>query len=127
MVSESPVNDKVSLAATVHGTQLSKVYERDGQRFYGLYNVSFEIYPGEMIAILGRRNSGKTTLLNILGCLVKPDSGRLRFHGNDITDLADAERGRFSFDKLAFLLPTTVLDPKLTALKNVEAPLIWMG
>ena len=59
MVSESPVNDKVSLAATVHGTQLSKVYERDGQRFYGLYNVSFEIYPGEMIAILGRRNSGK--------------------------------------------------------------------
>ena len=127
MVSESPINEKVSLAATVHGMNLSKVYERDGQRFYGLYDVSAEIYPGEMVAILGKRGSGKTTLLNILGGLLRPDWGRLLINDQDMSELGDSELAEFCFGKIAFLLRPTVLDPNLTALKNVEAPLKEQG
>ena len=104
-----------------------KVYPKDGEQVYALNDLSLEVYPGEMVAIVGRRGSGKTSLLSILGCLERPDSGRVRIEDTDVTQLSDEELARVRVNNIGYVSQDAKLEPKDTALANVEVTLSVEG
>ena len=112
---------------TVQGLNLTKVHQLGDERIYALNNVSLEVYPGEMLAIVGRPGSGKSTLLHILGCLQRPDSGMVRIEGLDVTQLEDEELAQARIHKVGFVFQAFNLLPNETALRNVEVPLRYQG
>ena len=89
------------MGATVVGKNLTKTYNLGDQMLYALNDVSLEVYPGEMVAIIGRTGSGKSTLLHTLGCLQRPDSGRVLLEDLDVTQLEDEELARVRLRKSA--------------------------
>lgn len=91
------------MAATIQGLNLTKVYSLGDERFHALNRVSLEILPGEMVAILGGSGSGKSSLLHVLGCLQRPESGALLVEGTDVTQLEDRELLRLRVQKLGLL------------------------
>ena len=111
------------MAATVQGLNLTKVYNLGDQQVYALNDVSLEVYPGEMVAILGRPGSGKSTLLHTLGCLQRPDSGQVSIEGRDVTQLDDQELAQVRSNKVGFVYQAFNLLPDETAVANVEVPL----
>ena len=104
------------MATAVLGLNLSKTYDRGGQRVLALTDVSLEIYPGEMVALMGRSGAGKSSLLYVLGCLQKPDSGRVSIEDQDVTDLEDGEIAQLRANKLGFLFQTSNLDSLVKSL-----------
>ena len=79
------------MAATVQGIHLTKMYRMGGEQFYALDDASLEVHPGELVAVVGKRSSGKSTLLHILGCLQKADSGHLSIEGLDVSRMEDEQ------------------------------------
>lgn len=104
---------------------------RDLRRTYGsadapvhaLRDVSLEVSPGEMVAVVGRSGSGKTTLLNLLGGLDRPDAGTVRVDGVDVTALDERGLSALRRDSIAYVFQTFGLIPALTAAENVGVPL----
>ena len=90
-------------------------------------DVSLEVYPGEMVAIVGRRGAGKSTLLSILGCIQRPDSGELHIGDLDVIQLADAQLAWAHYYRLGYLYPDIKLEAKETGLANVETILMAQG
>jgi putative ABC transport system ATP-binding protein len=84
-----------------------------------LDNVSFEVAPGEWIAIMGPSGSGKTTLINILGGLDRPSSGRAVVDGMDVGSLGERELTRYRAEKIGFIFQQFHLVPYLSAVENV--------
>ncbi len=111
------------MAAIVQASNLTKVYNLGDEPVYALNDASLVIQPGEMLAILGRSSSGKSTLLHVLGCLQKPDSGKLSIEGRDVSRLGDEELARLRADKVGFVFQAFNLLPAETALTNVEVVL----
>ncbi|HZP34717.1 MAG TPA: ABC transporter ATP-binding protein [Candidatus Acidoferrales bacterium] len=103
------------MAALVQVEDLSKIY--GGVR--ALDKVSFEVYPGEWIAIMGPSGSGKTTLINILGGLDRPTSGRALVDGVNVGTLGERELTRYRAEKVGFVFQNFHLVPYLSALENV--------
>ena len=109
----------------------SMVVVRDVSRTYGsgpstvhaLREASFDVSPGEMVALVGRSGSGKTTLLNLLGGLDRPDRGSVRVDGTEVTDLDDDGLSRLRRDSVSYVFQTFGLIPALTAAENVGVPL----
>ena len=89
--------------------------------------VSLDIFSGEYVAVTGVSGSGKSTLMNILGCLDTPSSGRYLLDGNDVSELPDRELSRIRSRKIGFVFQSFNLIPSLTALENVELPLMYRG
>jgi len=90
---------------------------------HALREISFDVAPGEMVAVAGRSGSGKTTLLNLLGGLDKPDGGTLRVDGTDVTALDDQGLSRLRRETISYVFQTFGLMPALTASENVGVPL----
>lgn len=106
---------------------LTKVYSGPQGDIVALSNVSFKIDKGSFVAIVGTSGSGKTTLVNLLGCLDLPTSGRYLLDGIDVCSQTPAELALLRREKLGFVFQSFDLLPSLTALENVEMPLMYRG
>ncbi len=104
--------------------QLTKSYRRGGQVVPVLTNISFDIMPGDFIALMGPSGSGKSTLLNLIAGIDKPDSGSLKVNGIDIALLSEAELADWRAANVGFIFQFYNLMPVLTAFENVELPLL---
>ncbi|MCQ6279154.1 ABC transporter ATP-binding protein [Bacillus sp. EB600] len=108
-------------------SNLMKSYKLGGETVHALNNVSLNIDKGEFLAIIGPSGSGKSTLMNMLGCLDRPDSGELHLDGKEIGKMNDNDLATIRNQKIGFIFQNFNLLTKLTALENVELPLIYSG
>lgn len=90
-----------------------------------LHNINIEINKGEFAAIMGPSGSGKSTLMNLIGCLDRPTSGKIIIGDMDTSILPDMELSRIRGQKIGFVFQTFNLISRLTALKNVELPMVY--
>jgi len=111
----------------IHTEHLYKSYELGGQTVYALDNVSVQIAAGEMVAIRGPSGSGKSTLMNVLGCLDRPDSGTYILNGEDVSTLNDDELASLRSQRIGFVFQNFNLLPRMSALRNVELPVHYLG
>lgn len=103
---------------------VSKVYGSGATKVVALDNVNLTIKKGEIIAILGPSGSGKTTLLNLLAGLDIPTTGKIIIDNTNITELTEEEKTKFRAKNMGFIFQFFNLIPVLTALENVELPLL---
>ncbi len=108
-------------------SSITKVYDSSEIQVHALRGVSLDIDQGEFVSIIGPSGSGKTTLMDIMGCLSRPTSGTYRFYKTDITGSSDDALAELRNRKIGFVFQTFNLLPRLTALQNVELPLIYGG
>ena len=106
---------------------LKKTYFLGGEEVYALDDVSLSIKEHEFVAIIGQSGSGKSTFMNMLGCLDRPDSGEITLDGTDILKCKEKELSVIRNKKIGFIFQQFHLLPKLSALENVELPLIYQG
>jgi len=106
---------------------IHKVYHIGKIDFPALRGISFSIEEGEFLSIAGPSGSGKTTVLNLLGCLDKPSQGKIFLEEKDITALPTAKLADVRRKNIGFVFQTFNLIPVLTAMENVEFPLILEG
>ena len=93
--------------------------DQDSVKVHALEDVSLSVNPGEWLAIMGPSGSGKSSLINLIGCLDRPDSGEIWIDGENTSSLSAAELNRFRAEKIGFIFQQFHLIPYLTALENV--------
>ena len=106
----------------LEATHLVKEYQRDGAPFRAVDDVSLRVESGEVVAIVGRSGSGKTTFLNMIAGLVSPTSGGVTFAGTDILALRDADMSRLRNRSIGFVPQGQSLLANLTVFDNVRLP-----
>jgi len=106
---------------------LAKVYQTGGAPLQVLKGVSLHIRPKEFVAIIGPSGSGKSTLMNMIGCLDTPTSGSIVIDNHAVDSLSEDELAEIRNFKVGFIFQSFNLLSKLTALENVELPLIYRG
>ncbi len=104
---------------------VKKVYRTKAGEVEVLRGIDFEVNQGDFIAIMGPSGEGKSTLMNILGCLDRPTDGSYLFEGVDVTSLSDRELSRLRNRKIGFVFQQFHLIPWATALENVLLPMIY--
>lgn len=106
---------------------LKKIYDTGKIQVEALKNVSFEVAEKEYVAIMGASGSGKSTLMNILGCLDKLTEGKYVLGGQDVSTMNDSELAVIRNKKIGFVFQAFNLLPRLTALDNVQLPMMYAG
>ena len=106
---------------------INKIYETEAEKVHALKSVNLVIKKGEFISIMGQSGSGKTTLMNILGCLDNPTSGEYEIFDNDISKLNDDQRSILRGKLFGFVFQSYNLLPRLSAVEQVELPLIYQN
>ncbi len=114
-------------AFVIEADALRKTYRLGEDVVKALDGVSLQIAQGSMVAITGSSGSGKSTLMHILGCLDLPDQGRYRLSGEDVSALSMDHLAAIRNRRIGFIFQTFNLLPKLTAIENVELPLLYSG
>jgi len=106
---------------------LWRVYELEGSSVTALRDVSLDVARGESAAIMGASGSGKSTFMNVLGCLDRPTRGVYRLAGRDVAETSPDERAEIRNRELGFVFQSFNLLPRTSALENVELPLVYAG
>ncbi|MGB4131000.1 MAG: ABC transporter ATP-binding protein [Tepidanaerobacteraceae bacterium] len=106
---------------------ISRSYKNGQVVIEALKNINLSIEEGEFISIMGPSGSGKSTMLNIIGCLDKPSSGTYEIAGKRVEKLGDGQLAEIRNEFIGFVFQSFHLLPDLTALENVELPLIYRG
>jgi ABC-type lipoprotein export system ATPase subunit len=111
----------------IEATGIQKVYAAGGLRVRALRGVDLGVRRGEMVAIMGPSGSGKTTLLNVLSGLDDLSDGEVYVDGESIKGMSDRRRTRFRAEKMGFIFQSYNLIPVLSAIENIELPLLVAG
>jgi putative ABC transport system ATP-binding protein len=107
---------------------IEKTYHRgDGTPVTALRDISFVVNAGEFVTVRGASGSGKSSLLNILGCLDTPTAGSYRLSGEDVSSYSDEQRSHLRCRRIGFVFQSFNLLPRTTALENVEIPALYSG
>ncbi len=107
---------------------IEKTYQRgDGTPVTALRDVSFTIDQGEFVTVRGASGSGKSSLLNILGCLDTPTAGTYRLDGEDVSNYSDKQRSHLRCRSIGFVFQSFNLLPRTTAVENIEVPALYSG
>ena len=106
---------------------LTRTYQMGAETIRALDGVSLQVDPGEFLAIVGRSGSGKSTLMNLLGCMDRPSSGVYRLDGEDVQGLPDDALSRVRNQHIGFVFQSFQLLGRVSALRNVELPLLYRG
>ena len=106
---------------------MCKIYNPGENEVRALDHVNLDVYEGELVAIIGHSGSGKSTLMNMLGCLDVPTSGQYFLHGMDVSCLTDDDLSEIRNREIGFIFQGFNLISNLTAVGNVELPLIYRG
>ncbi|MBI2920981.1 MAG: ABC transporter ATP-binding protein [Planctomycetes bacterium] len=106
---------------------LRREYRMGSQPVPALDGVDLDVPRGELLVLMGASGSGKSTLLNIIGCLDQPTSGSYGLEGREVTTLPEPDRVRIRREKVGFIFQTFHLVPRMTALRNVELPMVFAG
>jgi len=111
----------------IDARNLVKTYLLGGTEVRALDGVDIQIEPGEMVAISGPSGSGKSTLMQILGCLDVPDSGTYRLAGEDVSLMSEDQLADVRNRRIGFVFQSFNLLSRMSALENVELPLLYAG
>ncbi len=119
--------ERGAMGALVEIQDICKIYNPGENEVKALNHVSLTIDENEFVAIIGQSGSGKSTLMNMLGCLDVPSSGSYFLHGQDVSHMSDNELSDVRNKEIGFIFQGFNLIAGLTALENVELPLIYRG
>ena len=121
------VETEMSTNHFFHMQNICKDYLMGEEVSHILKNVNLSIEEGEYLSVLGPSGSGKSTLMNIIGCLDVPTSGNYILQGKTVEDLTSGELADLRSREIGFIFQNSQLLPRLTAVRNVELPLIYAG
>lgn len=113
--------------AIIEISDLKKTYGKGDGVTYALRGVDVSINRGEMVAIMGKSGSGKSTLLNIIGGIVRADSGKYTFDGEDMTKNSNRQNVKFRREHVGFVVQQFALIDEMSVYKNIELPLKYQG
>ncbi|OGT68267.1 MAG: hypothetical protein A3J38_02795 [Gammaproteobacteria bacterium RIFCSPHIGHO2_12_FULL_45_9] len=106
---------------------ITKTYQRGRCTHTALRDLSFDVAAGECVALCGASGSGKTTALNLLGCLDRPTNGKYYFYNECVTEMTPAAQAAWRHQHIGFIFQSFGLLPRLTALENIMLPLRYAG
>src|SRR5678816_2861188 len=106
---------------------IHKTYTMGDVEVHALRGVSLEIREGEFVAIMGASGSGKSTTMNIIGCLDRPTKGRYVLDGEDVSEMSKDQRADIRCQKIGFVFQGFNLLSRTSALENVELPMLYLG
>ena len=107
--------------------RVSKIFSTGGAQIHALNGVSLEIERGEFVAVMGQSGSGKSTMMNIIGLLDRPSAGEYLLAGRSVAALTEHARARLRGSAFGFVFQSYSLLPRMSALEQVELPLIYEG
>jgi putative ABC transport system ATP-binding protein len=120
-----PSTQSTGTTSVIRVEDVHKYYELGDNRVHALRGVSLEIKPGEFVAVMGSSGSGKSTFMNILGCLDQPSSGRYFLEGIDVSTLSKKQLAAIRNQKIGFVFQGFNLLARTTALENAELPAFY--
>jgi putative ABC transport system ATP-binding protein len=113
--------------AVVQLIDVRKTYQMGNELVHALAGVTLSFRRGSFWALMGPSGSGKSTMLNVLGCLDRPNSGQYILEGQDVSELSDDQLSDFRLKHLGFIFQSFNLVPQLTVRENIELPLYYLG
>ena len=111
----------------IRAESVTKIYRSGRNAVRAIEDVSLGVSAGELVLLMGPSGSGKSTLLSVIGCILRPNSGRVLLNGRDVTSLAERDLAGVRLRQIGFVFQDASLFPSLNAAENVEMPLELLG